>query len=217
MRHTKIVAWSVLTLVLVWIAACVVRGPDAVKQHLWWSGLGPVLPHDTFPADCSLCHVGSDWQSLASDFTFDHETETGVPLPGAHARAACILCHNDRGPAGVFQRKGCAGCHEDVHTGTLGGNCEDCHQQNDWHPSEQRIRHDHTRFPLLGVHASTACHRCHPGAEVGRFVPTDPECVSCHANDLARTTFPDHFAAGWVDRCDRCHLPRTWTQAQQNP
>ncbi|MBI5435213.1 MAG: hypothetical protein HZA52_20430 [Planctomycetes bacterium] len=218
MGRSKIVTVSLLALALAWIAAaCAMRGPDAVKQHLWWSGLGPVLPHDTFPADCRTCHVGSDWQSLTEDFTFDHAAQTGVPLDGAHARASCILCHNDRGPAGVFNRQGCAGCHEDVHEGDLGVACKDCHQQTTWRALDQRAGHAHTRFPLLGVHASTACQRCHPGAEVGRFVPTDPECVSCHASDLARTNNPDHFGLGWTDRCDRCHLPRTWNQAENNP
>lgn len=217
MQRSKALVAGALALLVLWIAAaCAMRGPDAVKQHLWWAGFGPVLPHDTFPADCEGCHVGGDWQTLAADFEFDHAAETGVPLVGAHARAQCILCHNDRGPAGVFQRQGCAGCHEDVHEGTLGPACSDCHSQWNWRPSDQRVEHAHTRFPLIGAHASTACHRCHPGAEVGRFVPTDPECVSCHAADLARADNPNHQALGWTDRCDRCHLPRTWDQAEVN-
>ena len=69
-------------------------------------------------------------------------------------------------------------------------------------------------FPLIGVHAATACYRCHPGAEVGRFVPTSVERVSCHASDLTRATNPNHAGLGWVDRCDRCHLPRAWEHAE---
>jgi hypothetical protein len=212
-RHARLAgAAAVLALVL----ACVTRGPEGVRAHLWWAGLGPVLPHDTFPADCALCHVGDDWQSMKDDFEFDHAAETGVPLLGAHARATCLYCHNDRGPVAAFAREGCAGCHEDIHLGELGSDCVRCHHERTWEPQGQVELHRQTRFPLVGVHASTACHRCHPGAEVGDFVPANPECVTCHASDLARTQVPDHFGLGWTDRCDRCHLPRTWQHAEIN-
>ena len=114
---------------LVLAGACLTQSTESVKQHLWWSGLGPVLPHETFPADCSLCHEGTDWQGVRADFEFDHEAETGVPLEGAHARAACLLCHNDRGPVSTFAAQGCAGCHEDIHRGQLGQDCTKCHEQ----------------------------------------------------------------------------------------
>jgi len=197
--------------------ACVMQGHDSAQQKLWWAGYGPVMPHDTFPGDCSLCHAGNDWQHVSADFTFDHEKETGVRLEGAHAQASCLRCHNDRGPVAVFNARGCAGCHEDIHKGTLGPDCKDCHTQQTWLPYGQYEQHLKTRFPLIGVHAATACYRCHPGAEVGVFVPTDVECVTCHQSDLARATNPNPFALGWTDRCNRCHLPRTWEQAEVNP
>ena len=55
------------------IMACVVQGPGQGELHRWWSGLGPVLPHAKFPADCSLCHVGQEWDTLTADFEFVHE------------------------------------------------------------------------------------------------------------------------------------------------
>jgi hypothetical protein len=196
------------------LGACLAQSPASVKQHMWWSGLGPVLPHQTFPADCALCHEGTDWQGVRADFAFDHEAETGVPLRDAHARAACLLCHNDRGPVATFAARGCGGCHEDVHRAQLGPDCARCHQERTWQPFGQIELHARTRFPLIGAHASTACYRCHPGAEVGVFVPTDTECLTCHRTDLARAVNPNHAGLGWVDRCDRCHLPRTWNQAE---
>jgi hypothetical protein len=211
---TRRAKFALAALIAATALACVVAGPDVAKQHLWWSGLGPVLPHDTFPAQCELCHVGANWQELRSDFRFDHEAETGVPLVGAHAAASCLRCHNDRGPAGVFAARGCAGCHEDLHGGDLGSDCTKCHTERTWQPFGQVELHEHTRFPLVGVHAVTACYRCHEGADAGQFVPTSVECVSCHAGDLARTTNPNHIGLGWIDRCDRCHLPRTWNDAE---
>jgi len=194
------------------IMACVIKRPGDVARHRWYAGLGPVLPHDTFPADCTVCHEGSKWHTLKEDFQFDHEEETGVALYGAHKQAKCLRCHNDRGPVDIFAAKGCAGCHEQVHTGDLGDDCSSCHVQTTWQPVGQIERHNRTRFPLVGVHAVTACHRCHIGGEVGSFSPTDTECVTCHQDDLLQTT--NHIGLGWVDRCDRCHMPTAWQQAE---
>jgi hypothetical protein len=192
--------------------ACLTQDLGRGPQHGWWDGLGPVMPHDTFPADCQLCHEGQDWQSLRDDFSFDHYRETGVRLDGAHEEARCLRCHNDRGPVASFMAQGCAGCHEDVHFGKLGSRCSDCHDQNTWWAHGQVEKHNQTRFPLIGVHAVTSCRRCHFGAEVGNFLPTDTECLTCHGDDLARTT--NHAGLGWVDRCDRCHIPTSWNQAE---
>ncbi len=196
--------------------ACVTRGSEPLEQNLWWEARGPVVPHETFPADCKLCHLGETWNSLTPDFEFDHEAETGVPLNGAHEQAKCLRCHNDRGPVETFAVQGCAGCHEDLHVGTLGTNCEDCHTEQTWRPVGQIALHNQTRFPLTGIHAATSCRRCHPGAEVGRFLPQDIECLTCHQEDLARANNPNHAALGWIDRCDRCHMPTDWNQAELN-
>lgn len=179
--------------------------------HGWWDARGPVVPHDTFPADCRLCHEGEGWNSIRADFQYDHEQETGVALAGAHAQAECLRCHNDRGPVALFAARGCAGCHEDVHLGQLGRACEDCHDQESWRPQGQIARHALTRFPLVGAHAATQCLRCHPGAEAGLFTPTDPDCAACHTDDALAASNPNHAALGWVANCERCHTPTGWT------
>ena len=194
--------------------ACAMQNAPMMAQHRWWAGLGPVLPHDSFPSDCNLCHVGEGWNALDEDFEFDHEAETGVPLYGAHTQAQCLRCHNDRGPVTSFSVQGCRGCHEDVHLGQLGGRCEDCHQEQNWVAVGMIEKHYQTRFPLTGVHVATACWRCHAGAEVGNFVPTDTECVTCHYDDLLRTT--NHIGLGRTDNCQRCHVPTAWEQAEVN-
>lgn len=198
---------------LVLLAACIAQGTRTGSLHRWWAGLGPVLPHDTFPADCKLCHVGDTWDRLVDDFEFDHEHDTGVALVGAHRKAQCLRCHNDRGPVSVFQERGCIGCHEDYHRGDLGPNCSACHDQETWRPRGQIERHNRTRFPLTGVHALTACQRCHVGARVGKYLPLDTACLSCHADDLANAVNPPHIGLGWVDNCHRCHIPTQWNQA----
>jgi hypothetical protein len=193
--------------------ACVTQPAVRGSLHRWWAGLGPVLPHDTFPGDCKLCHVGARWNTLKEDFEFDHAIKTGVPLRGAHQEAMCLRCHNDRGPVSVFDAKGCAGCHEDSHNGRLGKQCATCHTERTWEPILQRQRHTHSRFPLSGAHATVACHKCHVGARVGNFSPTSPECLNCHTDDLNNTSNPPHIPLGWVDNCDRCHMATRWEQA----
>ena len=178
----------------------------------WWEGLGPVVRHETFPADCSLCHVGGSWNKLRDDFEFDHEAQTGIALEGAHSSARCLRCHNDRGPVENFARQGCSGCHEDVHRGQMGRRCETCHEdQTRWKVADAIAQHDQTRFPLVGAHAAAACFRCHPGAEVGVFARADVDCITCHRDDLARAVNPDHMAMGFTDDCERCHVPVSWS------
>jgi len=208
---------------LAWLAAAVavvltwVGCGQLVPRHGWDPALGPVVPHDTFPADCSLCHTGGDWHTLAPTFAFDHGKETGVPLLGAHADATCLSCHNDRGPVQQFAAQGCAGCHADPHRGQLGRACSDCHDERTWRPDAVLQRHDRTRFPLIGAHAATACFRCHPGAQVGNFVGASTECEHCHAGEYSRASF-DHVAQGFTTDCQRCHRPVGWIPAQfQHP
>ncbi len=179
-------------------------------QHAWDGARGPVVPHDSFPSDCSLCHVGEAWHKIKDSFQFDHEKETGVALRGAHQEAQCLRCHNDRGPVGIFSQKGCMGCHEDFHQGKLGSQCTDCHGEQNWNPIGQIAKHNLTRFPLTGSHAAVACFRCHPGSEVGNFSRTDTSCETCHQADLASATSPDHSALGWTTNCQDCHKPTTW-------
>jgi hypothetical protein len=216
-RHAALLALSLLLCVI----ACAIQGGshtrlDPVPPQTWQKARGPVVPHDTFPRDCSLCHEGSSWHDIKDDFTFDHEKETGVPLEGAHAAAECLRCHNDRGPVAMFAQQGCAGCHEDVHRGKMGRNCVDCHVQTDWMPDEHVVTHARTRFPLVGSHAAVACFRCHPGADVGNFDRTPTECVDCHRDQIAQATSPDHVAQGFTTSCDRCHIPTTWDGAGFN-
>jgi hypothetical protein len=193
--------------------ACVGRWSADVPVQGWWGERGPVVPHDAFPADCSLCHAGDGWTEIRSDFTWDHALETGVALVGAHAEAQCLRCHNDRGPVALFAARGCAGCHEDAHRGTMGGDCQTCHDQETWRPDEVIEIHARTRFPLIGAHAAAACWRCHPGSQVGNFSPVSAECITCHQSDLALALDPDHLAQGWVDDCGDCHVPTTWEGA----
>lgn len=186
----------------------------AVAPQQWQGGRGPVVPHDTFPRDCSTCHEGSSWHAIKRDLDFDHARETGVALNGAHATAECLRCHNDRGPVAQFAERGCSGCHEDVHRAKQGARCDVCHTERDWQVKDAIALHQRTRFPLVGAHAATECSRCHAGAQVGNFDRTNVDCLACHARDLSRAIDPDHALLGYTTNCDRCHTSTTWNKAE---
>ena len=184
-----------------------------VPRQGWSEKWGPMVPHQTFPGDCGICHVPERWDVLKEDFSFDHEQETGYPLTGAHARAVCLRCHNDRGPVEAYASRGCAGCHVDPHQSTLGPDCLRCHDEENWRPGGIVADHARTRFPLVGTHAVTPCVSCHLRAPVGEFRGTPTECSLCHQDDLARATSPDHVANGWTTNCQRCHAATGWSGA----
>lgn len=186
---------------------------DAIVPRGGWSRRwGPMVPHTTFPADCSLCHTSSDWRELRPDFAYDHEAETGVPLTGAHADAACLRCHNDRGPVAVYVARGCGGCHVDPHRSSLGTDCQRCHDEETWAPTGLIADHARTRFPLVGLHAIAPCEACHVRAPIGEYRGAPVDCHLCHQRSLVGA-FPDHAANGWVRECQQCHSPLAWTTA----
>ncbi len=172
---------------------------------------GPLVPHKTFPKDCSICHVAKRWDVLKENFYFDHTKETGYPLAGAHASAACLRCHNDRGPVRAYVARGCAGCHVDAHSGNLGVDCSRCHNQMNWRAEKQTVQHAGTRFPLTGVHQAISCDQCHSGAATGNFRGAPTECFLCHRAQFQSA--PNHAAMNFPQKCDQCHKTATWTQA----
>lgn len=208
-RRTRLAPWLIAAPVLASLACAVTLAPNA-----WDAQRGPVIPHDTFPADCALCHLSTSWHELRPDFQFDHGAATGTPLLGAHRQVACLLCHNDRGPVQQFAVRGCAGCHVDPHQGQLGTTCERCHHEVSWQPTGALAEHQRTRFPLTGAHAAAACFQCHPGADAGLFQHADTRCESCHQSDLARATNPNHLALGYTSACERCHVPTRWDRVR---
>ena len=208
-RRVTRVAGAVCLLLLLAVSCAIV-----LKPQQWDPAFGPVVPHDTFPADCSLCHTTGDWHELRDDFAFDHNKETSYALRGAHAKASCLRCHNDRGPVETFSARGCAGCHEDVHKGELGATCTECHNEETWKPRESIAKHDRTRFPLVGAHTAVECVLCHKGAERGQFSGLDTACASCHIEDANRVALINHKAVGFSGDCQTCHTQFGWGGAK---
>ena len=204
-----------VALMLVWTACA-----SLVPRQGWDPGNGPVVPHDTFPADFSLCHAGKGWTELRADFTYDHAAQTGYELRGAHRTAQCLECHNDRGPVAAFAARGCAGCHEDVHRGAFGNDCTTCHGQE--RPFREAPGFRHESFALSGAHAQATCTACHAEGTDRSVVsyrtrrPEARSCSECHENVHVATAARGPVSLQFPDSadCSRCHQPTRWAEAR---
>jgi hypothetical protein len=111
----------------------------------------------------------------------------------------------------------CFSCHQDDYAAATNPNhaagrfpttCQSCHTIAGWRPAT--FNHDQSRFPLTGAHTSVDCARCHAG---GRYTGTPTDCYSCHQTDYARTSNPNHQAAGFPVQCQNCHTTTAWRPA----
>jgi len=161
---------------------------------------------DQLPNDCLKCHDQHAWKPAP---LFDHG-RTKFALTGKHTAVACVKCHPALPGkskkesyvkyAGV-RHNSCLSCHEDIHKGKFGSECESCHQTSGWRDLVAgRFDHSKTKFPLLGRHASVACAKCHEGGSKFQAREFD-KCSRCH-EDVHRGQF-----AGRKDKglCEGCH------------
>jgi hypothetical protein len=78
--------------------------------------------------NCGTCHNPNGWRL----WEFDHNTQTGFSLEGAHASLVCEDCHQSAMGKEVRKSTNCAACHDqdDAHNGRFGRQCERCHTVN---------------------------------------------------------------------------------------
>ncbi len=150
-----------------------------------------------FGKQCADCHQETDWSRVR----FDHDRQTDFPLHGQHKQQPCLACHK-----GTLQDESltaeCIDCHraDDVHGGQQGEQCSRCHQESSWGDSIA-FDHDLSKFPLIGLHASTPCEECHISA---RFQDAPKACIDCHRED-------DPHKASLGTDCALCHTPNAWS------
>jgi hypothetical protein len=165
------------------------------------------------PQVCRSCHTdhkGRNARIVEFDAQrFDH-AQSDYALGGRHAVVACANCHE---PGKKYRQapSQCNACHrkDNVHKGSLGTRCADCHTDNDW--KQARFDHDTTRFALRDRHASAACGACHAKGTDHKDAPRT--CVGCHKKD-------DDGARGhkgrFGERCDSCHGAKAWKPSTFN-
>lgn len=163
------------------------------------------------PQPCRACHTdhkGRGARIAAFDTQgFDH-SQTDHTLRGAHQKVECAKCHQPPAKYRDAPRQ-CNACHraDDVHKGSLGAQCADCHTENRW--KETRFDHDKTRFSLTGRHVDTACTDCH---RAGRYKDTPRTCVGCHRADDDAKGHKGQFG----DKCESCHGTAKWKESLFN-
>lgn len=145
--------------------------------------------------NCHDCHSTQAW----GNSQFNHDTVTDFPLTGKHRNVECESCHR-----ATIKKKlptDCYACHKfsDPHIGKMGEKCNQCHNTSGWH-KKIFFEHDITRFPLIGMHATTACEECHLSQT---YKDTTIRCVNCHKTR-------DEHKGRFGDDCDYCHNPNSW-------
>jgi hypothetical protein len=144
--------------------------------------------------DCASCHAPNQWSQTG----FDHLSNTGFGLLGAHAQADCNDCHATAVTAAL--PTDCAGCHTpDPHDNQLGTDCAGCHAETAW-DADVLFDHGLSDFPLIGVHAQADCLDCHA---TPAFHDAGDACTDCHSDD-------DYHAGTLGDSCAGCHSPIGW-------
>ncbi len=150
---------------------------------------------------CQRCHQASGWDE---GIVFDHDL-TRFPLLGLHATAPCEECHL----SAAFRDTDleCISCHEndDEHKGTLGTECQECHNPNAW--SVWIFDHNkQTDYELLGAHAELRCNDCHKRPVKGPLKQSQ-QCNACHRQD---DIHQGHFGSD----CSRCHNSEDFRDVQ---
>jgi hypothetical protein len=164
-------------------------------------------------ATCRSCHTDHKGRSARivefDKNKFDH-AQSDYLLRGKHIDTKCEKCHEPKKPYWKAPQD-CNSCHkkDDVHKGSLGPKCLDCHTEGSW--KEAKFDHDKTEFKLTGKHVDTKCVDCHKkGAEYKDAATT---CVGCHKKDDDGTK---GHKGQYGDKCDSCHGTKAWKPATFN-
>lgn len=161
------------------------------------------------PQACRSCHTehkGLETRLYVLDKPqFDHKV-TDYPLQGKHQKVACEKCHDGKK---LYREapSACNACHrkDDVHKGSLGQTCVDCHTEATW--KETKFDHSKTHFELLGKHVDVKCADCHRN-NVYKDTPTT--CFACHKKDDEQKGHKGMYG----EKCESCHGTKSWKTVQ---
>ena len=155
---------------------------------------------------CTECHITKTFRKIKK---FDHN-RSRFELKGKHKKLKCTKCHIDtkarfkhrprrKKKQFIFNnitRSECSICHKDVHKGTFGQSCSECHNNKSW----KSTVNFHKNFTLSGVHYSLQCSECH--VDNRSLEGLSESCHLCHQkDDIHNGTLPD---------CGECHRQQFW-------
>ncbi|MEM6729923.1 MAG: hypothetical protein AAF658_00115 [Myxococcota bacterium] len=155
---------------------------------------------------CESCHTEQPWKQAPK---FNHNRDSKYPLTGLHRKVKCGECHptlvDNTTPRDAFPapesweylkfvdipHNSCTNCHEDVHNGEFGNDCESCHTTRGWQimklSSTEGAKasdfHDDFAYPLDGLHEEVPCRQCHGpwrGQPVKYTGIPFEKCTDCH-------------------------------------
>ncbi len=152
---------------------------------------------------CHTDHKGRTARIVELDKQkFDH-AQSDFLLRGKHAKVECEKCHE---PKKKYSQTAsdCNACHrkDDVHKGSLGVKCADCHGESNW--KDTNFDHGKTRFALKDKHADAKCGDCHKKGIEYKDAPRT--CIGCHKTDDNNKGHKGLYG----DRCDTCHGAKAW-------
>jgi hypothetical protein len=148
---------------------------------------------------CAQCHSTASWGDVAVT-GFDHD-RAAFKLTGKHRAVDCKACHVDQVFRGTPQT--CVGCHAEpqVHKGTFGTACAQCHSTTTWKGAtfKHAFPINHGRERNRGANACGTCH-----AEAPNFQTYT--CYGCHAHQpAAMARKHPRLTAVQLQACATCH------------
>lgn len=165
------------------------------------------MHYQTVGTECDRCHTPNSW--IVNNITDIHQ-QSRFPLVGAHYTADCYQCHPSASllkfePLGIE----CYDCHQQDYLsatqpnhveGNFSTDCYICHSVSafSWISSG----FNHSFFPLTAGHDINNCKECHTGPD---FSGLSAECYSCHQDDYASATNPNHLVSDFSINCTECH------------
>ena len=160
--------------------------------------------------NCVECHTEHKGRAAQiapiNEKTFKH-SQTDFELKGAHADATKTECKECHKPKVKYRDapSACNACHkkDDKHEGTLGVDCESCHNEKNWKETRERFDHNKSDFALEGKHADVKCDACHKSK---KYKEAPKECYSCHKKE-------DKHKGTLGQKCASCHTAKDWKES----
>lgn len=168
---------------------------------------------------CHSDHNGTTFEIIRfNKKSFDHQNTT-FKLDGKHKDVSCEKCHQVKFIAdkNTFAKRkntflglsnDCKSCHADVHQGTLGNVCSNCHTTEGFKPVKL-FDHKKAAFQLTGKHLEVECNKCHKieklkGKDFQRFKGIQfKSCENCHTDIHKGKLGKD---------CEKCHTTSGFSQ-----